>query len=77
MPIRHKADIEKLSDDEKLSRKETNKLISSIRMKVEHVIGRIKNFKIIAEKYRNRLQRLLLRFNLVCAIVNSEKDIFS
>jgi len=75
LPIRHKADIDKLSDDQKLTRKSTNKLISGIRMKIEHVIGRIKRFRIVAEKYRNRLKRLLLRFNLICGIVNFENTL--
>ena len=72
LPIRHKADIAKLSLEKQLSRKADNKAIASIRMKVEHVVGRIKCFKIVAEKYRNRLKRLLLRFNLICGIVNYE-----
>lgn len=75
IPIRHKEDIAKLSDEESALRKTKNKAISSIRMKIEHVIGRIKNFKIVAERYRNRLKRLLLRFNLICGIVNYEKII--
>ena len=73
LPIRHKEDISKLSEEQQAIRKATNKAISSIRMKIEHVIGRVKNFKIVAERYRNRLKRLLLRFNLICAIVNYEK----
>ena len=73
LPIRHKADIDKLSEEQKAGRKAANKIISGIRMKIEHIIGRIKRFKIVAEKYRNRLKRLLLRFNLICAIVNYEK----
>jgi hypothetical protein len=74
MPIRHKADIEQLCEKRKATRKETNKEISSVRMKIEHIIGRVKRFKIVAEKYRNRLKRLLLRFNLICGIVNYEKQ---
>ena len=73
IPIRHKEDIAKLSDEKKATRKAENKAISSIRMKIEHVIGLIKNFKIVAERYRNRLKRLLLRFNLISGIVNFEK----
>ena len=72
LPIRHKADIDKLTEQQKLTRKSTNKKIASIRMKIEHIIGRIKKFKIVAEKYRNRLKRLLLRFNLICGILNFE-----
>ena len=76
LPIRHKADIDKLSEEQKATRKATNKNISSIRMKIEHVIGRVKRFKIVAEKYRNRLKRLLLRFNLICGILNYENISF-
>ncbi len=39
-------------------------------MKIEHIIGRIKNFKIVSEKYRNNLKRFLLRIHLICGIVN-------
>ena len=73
LPIRHKEDIAKLSEEQQAARKSTNKKISSVRMKIEHVIGRVKTFKIVAEKYRNRRKRLLLRFNLICGIVNFEK----
>jgi len=75
LPVRHKEDIAKLSDREKGLRKVWNRMISSVRMKVEHVIGRIKVFKIVAEKYRNRRKRLHMRFNLICGIVNFERII--
>jgi hypothetical protein len=74
IPIRHKSDINKLTDEQKLNRKQSNKAIASVRMKIEHIIGRIKRFKIVAERYRNRLKRLLLRFNLICGIVNFERS---
>ena len=74
LPIRHKDDINKLTEEQQLNRKATNKSIASIRMKIEHIIGHIKRFKIVAERYRNRLKRLLLRFNLICGIVNYEKQ---
>ena len=73
LPIRHKEDIAGLSEERKAARKATNKGVSGRRMKIEHVIGRIKNFKIVAYRYRNRLKRLLLRFNLICGVVNFEK----
>jgi len=63
--MRHKEDIAKLSEAEKAVRKARNKEISSIHMKIVHIIGRVKNFKIVVEKYRNKLKRLLLIFNLV------------
>jgi len=65
-------DISKLSEAEKAARKARNNEISSIRIKIEHIIGQVKNFKIVAEKYRNKLKRLLLRFNLIGGIVNYE-----
>jgi len=74
-PIRHKEDIAKLTEEQKAQRKATNKEISSIRMKIEHIIGRIKVFKIVAEKYRNRRKRLWLRFNLICGIVNFQNPL--
>jgi len=69
-PLRHKEDKARMSDDE---RRKYNKSISSPRMKIEHVIGRIKRFKIVAERYRNKKKRFGLRFNLICGIVNYEK----
>jgi len=74
IPIRHKADIDKLSEEEKSMRKATNKEISSVRMKIEHVIGRVKCFNIVAEKYRNRRRRFALRLSLICGIVNFENN---
>ena len=75
IPIRHKADINKLTETAKLTRKATNNQIASIRMKIEHVIGRIKRFKIVAEKYRGGIRRLSLRFSLICGIVNFENKL--
>ncbi|KJV57215.1 IS5 family transposase ISOt6 [Orientia tsutsugamushi] len=36
----------------------------------ENVIGMLKRFKIIADKYRNRRKRFGLRFNLIFGIYN-------
>ncbi|KJV54910.1 IS5 family transposase ISOt6 [Orientia tsutsugamushi] len=38
----------------------------------ENVIGMLKRFKIIADKYRNRRKRFCLRFNLISGIYNFE-----
>ncbi|SPR11584.1 IS5 family transposase ISOt6 [Orientia tsutsugamushi] len=38
----------------------------------ENVIGMLKRFKIIANKYRNMRKRLGLRFNLISGIYNFE-----
>lgn len=50
--------------------KRANRELASLRVLNEHVIGRIKRFKIISCKYRNRRRRFGLRFNLICAIHN-------
>ena len=52
--------------------KKNNKKISSERVLNEHVIGSIKRFKIIADKYRNRRKRFGLRFNLIAGLYNFE-----
>ena len=50
--------------------KSRNKYLSKIRILCENVIGAIKRFKIISERYRNRRKRFSLRFNLICGIYN-------
>ena len=52
--------------------KALNKRISSKRVLNEHVIGRIKVFRIISSKYRNRRKRFGLRFNIIAGIYNKE-----
>ncbi len=52
--------------------KKRNKELSSQRVLNEHVIGMIKRFKIVADKYRNRRKRFGLRFNLISGICNYE-----
>jgi hypothetical protein len=52
--------------------KEENRTVSSQRIYVEHVIGKLKVFRILSERYRNRRKRFGLRFNLIAAIYNIE-----
>lgn len=54
--------------------KRRNKKLSSERAFNENVIGMLKRFKIIADKYRNRRKRFGLRFNLIAGIYNYELD---
>lgn len=49
-----------------------NRLLAQVRVKVEHVIRRLKIFRILAERYRNRRKRFGLRLNLIAAILNYE-----
>ncbi|WP_395461592.1 hypothetical protein [Wolbachia endosymbiont (group A) of Therophilus tumidulus] len=43
--------------------------------KRSNVIGLLKRFKIIADRYRNRRKRFGLRFNLIAGIHNFELSI--
>ena len=52
--------------------KKHNHLLASTRVLNENVIGLIKRFKIIADKYRNRRKRFGLRFNLIAGWHNFE-----
>ena len=52
--------------------KRNNQKLASERVLNENVIGVIKRFKIIADRYRNRRKRFFLRFTLISAIYNRE-----
>jgi len=52
--------------------KKNNKELSSQRVINENVIGFLKRFKIISDRYRNRRKRFGLRFNLIAGICNHE-----
>jgi hypothetical protein len=52
--------------------KRANCALASERALNENVIGMLKRFRIIADKYRNRRKRFGLRFNLIAGIYNYE-----
>jgi ribosomal 30S subunit maturation factor RimM len=52
--------------------KKRNSELASLRVSNEHVIGLIKRFKIVSDRYRNRRKRFGLRFNLIAGICNFE-----
>jgi len=52
--------------------KKQNRAISSERVVNENVIGSLKRFKIVSDRYRNRRKRFGLRFNLIAGIHNFE-----
>ena len=66
---------QKATKKHKLTKKEkkANREISKKRILVENVIGKIKIFKALAERYRNRRKRYNLRFNLIAGIYNFER----
>jgi DDE superfamily endonuclease len=52
--------------------KERNLKLSKTRVTIEHVIGKIKVFRILSERYRNRRKRYGIRMSLICGIFNFE-----
>ena len=52
--------------------KRSNQKLSSKRIIVENVIGSVKRYRILSERYRNRRKRFALRFNLIAGIHNFE-----
>lgn len=52
-----------------------NRTVSGERVLVENVIGFLKRFKILADRYRNRRKRFGLRFNLIAGICNFDLSI--
>ncbi len=48
--------------------KANNRDLSRRRILVEHVIGRLKVFRLLSERYRNRRKRFGLRFNLISVL---------
>ncbi len=57
------------------AQKAANRELARQRILVEHVIGRLKVFRILSERYRNRRKRFGLRFNLIASIYNFELEL--
>ena len=51
-----------------------NSNLSKFRMLIEHVNRRIKRFKILQMRYRNKQRKHLLRISLICGIYNHELE---
>ena len=49
-----------------------NSNLSKTRISIEHVNRRIKRFKILQMRYRNKQHKHLLRISLICGIYNFE-----
>jgi len=50
--------------------KDHNCALSKTRVKIENVLGQIKTFKILSERYRNKGKRYHVKFNIIAGIVN-------
>lgn len=49
-----------------------NRALARKRIVIEHIFRKLKVFRILSERYRNRRTRFSLRFNLIAAIYNLE-----
>jgi transposase len=63
-----KSKLHPLSDEQKAA----NRKLSKKRILIENIIRKLKIFRILNERYRNRRKRFGLRFNLIAAIYNLE-----
>jgi DDE superfamily endonuclease len=54
-----------------------NRLLASLRVAVEHANRRLKIFRILSERYRNRRKRFGLRVNLIAGLLNYELSLKS
>jgi hypothetical protein len=63
-----KSKLHPLNQEQKAS----NRTLSRKRILIENIIRRLKIFRILSERYRNRRKRFGLRFNLIAAICNIE-----
>ena len=52
--------------------KVADRQLSKKRILIENIIRKLKIFRILSERYRNRRKRFGLRFNLIAAIYNLE-----
>ena len=57
--------------------KRANRTLARLRLRVEQVIGKLKVFRILSERYRDRRKRLNLRFNLIAGVHNFELGLAS
>ncbi len=69
-PIKRKKG-KKLTKEEK----EYNRLLNRLRVVVEHVNRRLKIFRILSSRYRNRHRRFGLRANLIAGLYNYELEV--
>ena len=52
--------------------KQRNRTLARKRILIEHIFRKLKVFRILSERYRNRRKRFALRFNLIAAFYNLE-----
>lgn len=47
-----------------------NRALSRLRIKIENVLGQLKVFRVLSDRYRNKNKRYNLKFNIIAGIVN-------
>lgn len=57
------------------SEQQSNQALARKRIVIEHIFRKLKVFRILSERYRNRRQRFALRFNLIAALYNLELNL--
>lgn len=57
--------------------KQSNRALARLRVKVEHGIRRLKRFRIISERYRNRRRHFTRRVHLLAGIINFDLALFT
>ena len=55
--------------------KQRNRSLARKRIVIEHIFRKLKVFRILSERYRNRRTRFAIRFNLIAAIYNFELNL--
>ena len=55
--------------------KQRNRALARKRILIEHIFRKLKVFRILSERYRNRRKRFALRFNLIAALYNLELNL--
>jgi transposase len=66
-----KSKYHSLTKKEKLK----NRSLARKRIVIEHIFRKLKVFRILSERYRNRRTRFAIRFNLIAAIYNRELNL--
>jgi transposase len=64
-PIKRRRGVKRTKEE-----RQYNKEIARRRIVCEHVIGKLKVFRMVAERYRNRRRRFGLRMQLIAALYN-------
>ena len=63
----------KLTEDDK----KENRAQASKRIFIEHINAKIKTFQILKQAYRNRRKRYNLRVNLICGLINFDREMYA